>query len=148
MESCDESFQIYFHQIWPYIPYYPYRIFIIGGLGSDKAKVLLNLIKHEQPDIGKIYLYVKDPCQSKYQLLISGREKMGTEKLKNPKAFIDHWQTIDNVYENLDDYNPANKRKVFDDMVSDMEANKKLSPIVTELFLRGRKLNISFVSIS
>ena len=50
------------------------------------------------------------------------------------------------LYENLEDYNPTKKIRVlivFDDMVADMESNKKLSPIVTELFLRGRKLNIS-----
>ena len=102
-------------------------------------------------DIGKIYLYVKDPFESKYQLLINGREKVGIENLKNPKAFIDYSQTIDDVYENLEDYNPTKKRRVlivFDDMIADMESNKKLSPIVTELFLRGRKLNISLVFIS
>ena len=52
-------------------------------------------------------------------------------------------QTIDDVYENLDNYNPTKKIKVlevFDDMIADIKANKKLSPIVTELFLRGRKL--------
>ena len=48
-------------------------------------------------------------------------------------------------------YNLTKKRKVlilFDDMITDMETNKKLSPIVTELFLSGRKLNISLVFIS
>ena len=52
-------------------------------------------------------------------------------------------QTIDDVYENLDNYNPTKKIKVlevFDDMIADIKANKELSPIVTELFLRGRKL--------
>ena len=86
--------------------------------------------------------------QSKYQLLINQREKVGIKKLKNPKAFIDYSQTIDNVYENLEDYNPTKKRKVlivFDDIIADMEFNKKLSPIVTELFLIGRKVNISLV---
>ena len=111
----------------------------------------MNLVKHQQPDINKIYLYVKDPFESKYQLLINGREKVGIENLKNPKAFIDYSQTIDDVYENLEDYNPTKKRRVlivFDDMIADMESNKKLSPKVTELFLRGRKLNISLVFIS
>ena len=113
--------------------------------------MLLNLIKHQQPDIDKIYLYVKDPLESKYQVLISGREKVGTKNLKNPKAFIDYSRTIDDAYENLEDYNPIKKMRVlivFDDMIADMESNKKLSPIVTELFLRGRKLNISLVFIS
>ena len=45
---------------WPYIPDQPYIILIIGGSGSGKANVLLNLIEN-QPDIDKIYLYVKDP---------------------------------------------------------------------------------------
>ena len=52
---------------------------------------------------------------------------------------------------NLQDYNPTKKRTVlivFDDMITDMESNEQLSPIVTELFLRGRKLNISLVFIS
>ena len=60
-------------------------------------------------------------------------------------------QTIDDVYENLDDYNPRKKRRVlivFDDMIADMESNEKLSLIVIELFLRGRKLNILLVLIS
>ena len=74
--------------------------------------MLLNLIKHQRPDIDKIYLYVKDPFESKYQLLINGREKVGIKKLENPKAFIDSSQTIDDAYENLEDYNSAKKRRV------------------------------------
>ena len=80
-----------------------------------------------------------------------GREKVGTKKLKNPKTFIEYSQTTDDVYESLEDYNPTRRRKVlivFDDMIADIKANKKLSPIVTELFLRGRKLNISLAFIS
>ena len=50
----------------------------------------MNLIKNQQSDIDKIYLYVKDPFASKYQLLINGREKVGNKKLKNPKA----WELI------------------------------------------------------
>ena len=113
--------------------------------------MLLNLIKHQPPDIDKIFLYVKDPFESNYQLIINGRENVATENLKNPKAFVDYSRLIDDVYKNLEDYNPTKKRKVlivFDDMIADMESNKILSPIVTELFLRGRKLNISLVFIS
>ena len=83
-------------------------------------------------------------------MLINGREKVGIENLKNPKAFIDYSQKIDDVHENLEDYNLTKKRRVlivFDDIIEDMESTKKLSPIVTELFLRGRKLNISLVFI-
>ena len=55
------------------------------------------------------------------------------------------------VYKNIEDYNPGKKRKIliaFDDMIADMINNKKLNPIVTELFIRGRKLNISIVFIT
>ena len=68
--------------------------------------------------------------------------------MKNLKAFIDYSQTIDD--ENLENYNPTKKKKVlivFDDIIADVEANKKLIGIVTELFLRGKKLNISLVFI-
>ena len=54
---------------WSYISNHPYRILIIGGLGSGKTNVLLNLIEN-QPDFDKIYLYAKDPYESKYQYLI------------------------------------------------------------------------------
>ena len=70
---------------------------------------------------------------------------------KNSKALVDYSQAIDDVYENLEDYNPTKKRRVlivFDDMIADMESNKKLSPKVTGLFLRERNLNISLVFIS
>ena len=111
----------------------------------------MKLIKHQRQNIDKIYLYVKNPFESKYQLLINERERVGIENLKNAKAFIDYSQTIDDVYETLEDYNPTKKRRVlivFDDMIADMKSNKKLSPIVAELFLRGRKLNISHVAMS
>ena len=69
----------------------------------------------------------QDPFESKNQLLINGKEKVGIKKLKNPKAFIDYWQTIDDVQESLAEYNPRKKRKVLivsDDMIADMKANK------------------------
>ena len=84
-------------------------------------------------------------------MLINGREKERIKTIKNPKAFIYYSQTINDVYENLEDYNPTKKTRlliVFDDMIADMEFNKKLSPVFTELFLRGKKLDISFVFIS
>ena len=105
----------------------------------------MNVIKHQRLHFDKIYLYVKDPFGSKYQLLINGRKKVGIRAIKNPKAFIDYSQTTDAVYENLENYKPTKKMrifKVFDDTIADMKSNKKLSPIVTELLLRGRKLNI------
>ena len=87
--------------------------------------MLLNLIKHKRPDVDKIYLYVKGPSESKYQLLINGRGKVGIKGLKNPKLFTDNSQTTDGVYENLENYNPTKKRKlliVIDDMIANMEA--------------------------
>ena len=153
MKNYDQSIEISHNPNWLYIADHPYRIWIIGGSGSGKTNVLTNLIKHQRPDISKIYLYVKDPLESKHQLLINGREKVGIEILKNPKAFINYSKTIHDVLENLEDYNPTKKRRVlivFDDMIADIESNKKLSPIVTELFLRGRDLNfcLDFISQS
>ena len=55
------------------------------------------------------------------------------------------------VYKNIDDYNPDKENKmliVFDDVMADMIHNKKLNPVVTELFFRGRKLSISLVFIT
>ena len=57
-------------------------------------------------------------------MLTNGREKVGTENLKNPTAFMDYLQTINDVYANLEDYNPVKERRVlivFDDMIADME---------------------------
>ena len=79
MKNFDQSVEINYNPSWPYIPDHPYRILIIGGFGSRKTNVLLNLIKHQRPDIDHIYLYVKDPFESKYQLLIHEREKVGIE---------------------------------------------------------------------
>ena len=130
---------------WPYIPDHPYRILIIGGSGSGKTNLLLNLIEN-QPDIDKIYFYAKDPYELKYQYLINKRESVGINHFKDPKAFIDYLNDIHDVYKNIDDYNLDKENKiliVFNDMIADMIHNKKLNSIVTELFIRGRKLNIS-----
>ena len=135
---------------WPYIPDYPQRILIIGGSGSGKTKVLLNLIEN-QPDSDKIYLYAKDPYEAKYQYLINKREGVGIDHFNDPKAFIEYSNDMHDVYKNIDDYNPDKENKiliVFDDMIADMIHNKKLNSIVTELFIRGRKLNISLVFIT
>ena len=139
MKNYDQSVEINHNSNWPYILDHPYRILIISCSGSGKTNVLLNLIKHQWSDIDKIYLYVKDPFELKCQLLISRREKVEIENLKKSKAFIDYSLTIHDVYENLEDYKPTKKRRVlivFDDMITDMEFNEKLNPLVTELFLR------------
>ena len=71
-------------------------------------------------------------------MLINGREKRGIKNLKIPKVLIDYSQTIDDVYENLEDYNPTKKKRVlivFDDLIEYIELIKKISPEVTGLFL-------------
>ena len=105
----------------------------------------MNLITN-QPDIDKIYLYAKDPYEAKYPYLINKREKAGLDYFNDSKAFMEYSNDMSDVYKNIEDYNPDNKRKVlivFDVIIADMINNKKLNPIVTELFIRGRKLNIS-----
>ena len=109
----------------------------------------MNLINN-QPDIDKIHLYTKDPYEAKYQYLINKREKVGLKHFNDPKAFMEYSDDMQDVYKNIENYNPIKKRKilkVFDDMIADMISNNKLNPIVTELFIRGRKLNISIVFI-
>ena len=135
---------------WPYNPDHPYRILTVGGSGSGKTNTLLNLIGN-QPDIDKIYLYAKDPYKAKYQYLINKHEKVELNHYDDPKAFMEYSNDMQDVYKNIKDYNPRKNRKilvVFDDMIADMINNKKLNSIVTELFIRGRKLNISIFFIS
>ena len=132
---------------WPYILHHPYRILIIGGSGSGKTIALLNLINN-QPDIDKIYLYAKDPYETKYQFLINKTESTGLKHFDDPKAFIEYSNTMQDVYKNINEYNADKERKiliVFHDMIADMINNKKLNSIVAKLFIRGRKLNISLV---
>ena len=93
---------------WPYIPDHPYRILIIGGSGSGKTNALINLI-NEQNDIDKIYLYPRDLSEAKYEYLIKKREEI--KHLNNPNAFVESPNTVDDVYENINDYNPIRRRK-------------------------------------
>ena len=126
----------------PYIPDHPYRILIVGGSGSGKTNALLNLINN-QPDTDKIYLYAKDTYETKYQYLINKGEKVGLDHFDDPKAFMEYSNDMQDVYKNTEDYYPIKKRKVliiFDDMIADMLNNKKLNPVVTELFIRAENL--------
>ena len=127
-----------------------YRKLIIGGSGSGKTNALLNLINN-QPDIDKIYLYAKDPYEAKYQYLINKRESAGLNHYDDAKAFIEYSNNMQDDYKNIDQYNADKERKiliVFDNMIADMINNKMLNSIVTELFIRGRELNISLVFIT
>ena len=122
---------------WLYIPDHPYRILITGGSGSGKTNALLNLI-NEQKDIEKIYLYAKDLCEPKYEYLIKNRENLGIKHLNDSKAFIECSNTMDDVYKNIDNYNPNKKRKiliVFDDMIADIMTNKKFQSIIKDFLL-------------
>ena len=135
---------------WPYIPDHRYKILIIEGSGSGKTNVLLNLIEN-QPDIDKMYFYAKDPYEAKSQYLIKIREKVGIDHHNDPRAYIEYSNDMHDVHQNINYYNPDKENKiliVFDDVIADMINNKKLNSIVTELFIRGRKLNISLVFIT
>ena len=139
-----------YNEKWPFIPDHSYRILIVGGSGSEKTNALLNLI-NEQSDIDKIYLYAKDLNEPKYEYLIKNHKNTGIKHLNDPNAFIECSNTMDDVYENINDYNPIRKRKiliVFDHIIVDIMTNKKFQAIIKELFIRCRKLNISFVFIT
>ena len=104
-----------------------------------------------QPDIDKIYLYAKDPYEAKYQYLVKICEKVGIDHHNDPRAYIGYSNNMRDVYKNINYWNPGKENKiliVFDDIIVDMIHNKKLDSIVTEWFIRGRKLNISFVFIT
>ena len=106
---------------------WPYRMLIIGPSRSGKTNKPLNLIQQDNNIIDKIYLYAKDLEEPKYLFLIKKRENAGIKNLNNSTAFIEHLKTMDDVYDNIDDYNPKRKRKVlivFDDMITDIMTNK------------------------
>ena len=135
---------------WLGIRDHPYRLLIIGGSRFGKANALLNLTNY-QPDINKIYLYAKDPHEAKYQLLINKTESAEIKHFNAYEVSIKYSNCMDNIYKNIEEYNPNKKRKVLivlDDIIADMLSNKKINPVVTELFIRGRKLNISIIFIT
>ena len=131
---------------WPHVPDHPYRILIIEGSGSGKINLLFSLIS-QQPDIGKIYLYAKDTYEAKYQFLINKQESTRLRYLNDSKAFTEYSNDKDDIYKKLK--NRIQIKNVnfnfFEDLIADMLSNKKLNPIVTELFIRGRTPNISLV---
>ena len=89
---------------WPYIPDHQYRILIIGGSGSGKTSILLNLI-NQQNDVDNIYLYARDLSEPKYKISIKNRKDAGIKHLSDPNAFIECSNTMDDVYGNIHDYN-------------------------------------------
>ena len=102
---------------------------IIVGSRSEKTNALLNVIK-EQDDIDKIYLHVKDLSESRYEFLIKKCKDVEIKDLNDPNAFVECSNTMDNVSENIDDYDLNRERKiliVFDEMIADIITNKKNS---------------------
>ena len=123
---------------------WPFRMLIIGPSGSGKTNTLLHLIDKFHP-IDKIYLYAKDTDEEKYQYLINKREQAGIKNLNDPHAFIEYSNDMNDVSEDINNYNKNRDKKVliiFDDMIADIKA------IVKELFIRCRKLNIYIVFIT
>ena len=111
---------------------------------------MINLI-NEQNDVDKIYLDARDLSEPKYEYFIKKREDLRIKHLNSPNAFIECSNTMDDVYDNINDYNSSRRRKiliVFDDMIADIRTNKIFSAIIKELFIRCRKLNISLVFIT
>ena len=118
---------------------WPYRMLITLPSGSGKTNELLNLIQKQDNDnlFDKIYLYTKDLSEPKYQFLIKKRKDARIKNLDDPSTIIKYSNTINDVYNDIDDYNPRRKRKiliVFDDMIADIMTNKKFQAIIKDLF--------------
>ena len=104
-------------------------MFNLEDISNENA--LLNLIS-QQDDINKIYLYAKDLSEPKYEFLIKEREDLGIKHFNYSYAFIECSNTIDDVYDNIDYYNPKGKRKiliVFDDIIANFMSNKKFQVV-------------------
>ena len=96
-------------------------------------------------------MYARDLNEPKYKILIKKRKDAGIKQLNDPNAFIECSNTMDDIFENIHDYNSSRKRKiliVFNDMIADIMTNKKFQAIIKELFIRCRKLNTSLVFIT
>ena len=128
----------------------PFRMLIIGSSGSGKTNTLLHLINNLHP-IDKIYLYAKDIHEPKYEYLINKREQAGIKNLNDPHAFIEYSDDMNDVLDDINDYNKNRDKKVlivFDDMIADIEYNKNFKRIIKELFYRAHKINVSIVFIT
>ena len=129
---------------------WPFRMLIIGPSGSGKTNTLLYLINNLHP-IDKIYLYAKDINEPKYEYLINKRKQAGIKNLNDPHAFIEYADDMDDVLDHINNYNKNRDKKVlivFDDMIADIEYNKKFKRIIKELFYRARKINVLIVFIT
>ena len=105
---------------------------IIGPSGSGKTNTLLHLINNLSP-IDKIYLYAKDLSEPKYEYLINRREQAGIKNLNDPHTFIENSNDMDDVLDNINNYNKNRDKKVlivFDGMIADIEYNKNFKRII------------------
>ena len=128
----------------------PFRMLIIGPSGPGKTNTLVHLINNLNP-IDKIYLYAKDLSEPKYEFLINKREQAGIKNLNDPHAFIEYSNGMDDVLDDINNYNKNRDKKViivFDDMIADIEYNKNFKRMIKELFYRARKINVSIVFIT
>ena len=91
-----------------------YRMLIIGPSGSGKTNALLNLMQKQNNDspVNKIYLYAQDLSEPKYQFSIEKCQNAGIKNLNDPSAFVEYPNTMDDVYNFIDGYNPKRKRKI------------------------------------
>ena len=103
MFNLDDIVKKYDNKDWPY------RKLIIGPSGSGKTNYSLN----SNSIFDKSYLYAKDLEEPKYQLLIVKRDKAGLKNLNDPTAFIEHSNTMDDILDNIEDYNKKKKGKSF-----------------------------------
>ena len=129
---------------------WPFRMLIIGSSGSGKTNTLLHLINDLHP-IDKICLYAKDLHEPKYEYLINKREQAGIKNLNDPHAFIEYSDDMNDVLDDINNYNKNIDKKVlivFDDMIADIKYNKNFKRIMKELFYRARKINVSIVFIT
>ena len=93
----------------------------------------------------------RDLNKPKFKILIKKRKDSGIIHLNDSNVFNECSNTMDDVYENIHDYNPSRKRKIliiFDDMIADIMTNKRSQAIIKELFITCRKLNILLVFIT
>ena len=81
--------------------------------------------------------------------LINKSDSTGLKHLKDSKTFVEYLNDMD-IYKNIEEYNPNQKNIILlvFDMIADMLSNKELKPIITELFIKGRKLYIFLVFIA
>ena len=104
------------------------------------------ILINQQPDTDQIYLYTRDPYAEIYQSFSSKQEIAGLKHFIDSKAFIEYSNDMDGIYKDIEEHSPNKGRTiliVFDDMVAGMLSNKKRASIVTELFIRGKKFNIT-----